>query len=71
MNPINSIWNYDYIQQQAQLEHHFAQVKQVQDTAKALEDFLDGCDKIEPAYQNDASKAFCTILCAYMNKHTR
>ncbi len=71
MNPINSIWNYDYIHQQAQMEHHFAQVKQVQDTAKALKDFLDGCDKIEPAYQHDANIEFCTILCAYMNKHTR
>ena len=51
MNPFYNIWNYDYIQQQAQMQHHFSQVKQVQDTAKALSDFLDGCDKIEPAYQ--------------------
>ena len=47
MNQFYNIWNYDYIQQQAQAEHHFSQVKQVQDTAKALSDFLDGCDKIE------------------------
>ena len=37
-----------------QMQHHFSQVKQVQDTAKALSDFLDGCDKIEPAYQQQA-----------------
>lgn len=48
MNPFNNIWNYDYIQQQAQ-QHHYTQVKQVQDTAKALYDFLDGYDKIEPS----------------------
>mgnify|MGYP000941932037 CR=1 FL=1 len=36
MNPFYNIWNYDYIQQQAQMQHHFSQVKQVQDTAKAL-----------------------------------
>ena len=36
MNQFYNIWNYDYIQQQAQIEHHNAQVKQVQDTAKAL-----------------------------------
>lgn len=45
MNPFYNIWNYDYIQQQAQMQHHFSQVKQVQDTAKALSDFLDGCEK--------------------------
>ena len=38
MNPFYNIWNYDYIQQQAQMQHHFSQVKQVQDTAKATED---------------------------------
>ena len=36
MNPLYNIWNYDYIRQQAQAEHHFSQVKQVQDTAKEL-----------------------------------
>ena len=71
MNPFNNIWNYDYIQQQAQTNHHNAQVKQVQDTAKALSDFLDGLDKIEPAYRNTANEEFCTILLAYLNKHNR
>ena len=27
MNPFYNIWNYDYIQQQAQMQHHFSQVK--------------------------------------------
>ena len=71
MNPLNSIWNYDYIQQQAQMQHHYAQVKQVQDTAKALYDFLDGCDKIEPAYQQQATAEFCAAITAYFNKHNR
>ena len=67
MNPFYNIWNYDYIQQQAQMQHHFSQVKQVQDTAKALSDFLDGCDKIEPAYQQQAM----AVIAAYFNKHNR
>lgn len=71
MNPLNSIWNYDYIQQQAQMQHHYAQVKQVQDTAKALYDFLDGCDRIEPAYQEQATAEFCAVITAYFNKHNR
>ena len=71
MNPLNNIWNYDYIQQQAQTNHHNAQVRQVQDTAKALYDFLDGCDKIEPAYQQQAIAEFCGAIAAYLGKHTR
>lgn len=62
MNPFYNIWNYDYIQQQAQMQHHFSQVKQVQDTAKALSDFLDGCDKIDPAYQQQAMAEFCAVI---------
>ncbi len=69
MNPFNNIWNYDYIQQQAQMQHHFSQVKQVQDTAKALYDFLDGLDKIEPAYQQQATAEFCGVIAAYLDKH--
>ena len=69
MNQFYNIWNYDYIQQQAQIEHHYAQVKQVQDTAKALYDFLDGCDKIEPAYQQQAMVEFCGVIAKYLDKH--
>ena len=49
----------------------FSQVKQVQDTAKALSDFLDGYDKIEPAYQQQAMAEFCAVIAAYFNKHNR
>ena len=62
MNQFYNIWNYDYIQQQAQIEHHYAQVKQVQDTAKALYDFLDGCDKIERSEERRVGKE-CLRLC--------
>lgn len=53
------------------MQHHFSQVKQVQDTAKALSDFLDGCNKIEPAYQQQAMAEFCAVIAAYFNKHNR
>ena len=69
MNPLYNIWNYDYILQQAQMEHHFSQVKQIQDAAKALHDFLDCCDKIEPAYQTDAIKQFSIIIAPYFAKY--
>lgn len=69
MNPFYNIWNYDYIQQQAQMQHHFSQVKQVQDTAKALSDFLDGCDKIDPAYQQQAMAEFCAVIAVYYRHH--
>lgn len=71
MNQFDNMWNYNYIQQQAQINYHKTQVKQVQDTAKALCDFLNGCDKIDPAYQQQARVEFCTILFAYFNKKNR
>lgn len=68
MNSLYNMWNYEYIQQQAQT-HHFNQIKKVQDAAKSLKDFLDNCDQIEPAYQNAASAEFCAILAEYLRKH--
>lgn len=68
MNSFYNMWNYDYIQQQAQT-HQFNQIKKVQDAAKSLKDFLDNYDQIEPAYQNVASAEFCAILAEYLRKH--
>ena len=69
MNSLYNMWNYNYIQQQAQQQHHLQQVKQVQDTAKALKDFLDGLDNIELPYQNAASAEFCAIVRDYIRRH--
>lgn len=69
MNSLYNMWNYNYIQQQAQQQHHLQQVKQVQDTAKALKDFLDGLDNIELPYQNAASAEFCAIVWDYIRRH--
>ena len=46
-----NIWNYDYIQQQAQQQYHQNQVFQVVDTARKLQDFLDSSDKVDPQYK--------------------
>lgn len=69
MNPLYNMWNYNYIQQQAQQQHHLQQIKQVQDTVKALKDFLDGLDNIELPYQSAASAKFCAIVWDYIRKH--
>lgn len=69
MNPYIDMFNYQYIQQQAQ-QHHISQVLEVQKCAKALHDFLDGIDKIEPSYQQAASAEFCSILLDYFRKHS-
>ena len=59
MNPYIDMFNYQYIQQQAQ-QHHISQVLEVQKCAKALHDFLDGIDKIEPNKQQVRNFAlFC------------
>ena len=70
MNELYKMFNQNYVQQQAtQEQHHIQQVKQVQDTAKALKDFLDGIDKIEPPYQAAANAEFCTIIWNYIQRH--
>ena len=69
MNPYIEMFNYQYIQQQAQQAHHVSQVLEVQKTAKALRDFCDGIDKIEPGYQQMASAEFSAIILEYFHKH--
>lgn len=68
MNPYIDMFNYQYIQQQAK-QHHLDQVTEVQKCAKALYDFFDGIDKIEPSYQQMASEGFSAIILAYLRKH--
>lgn len=68
MNPLIDIFNYQYIQQQAQ-EHHFSQIFEVQKSVKALKDFLESFDKIEPNYHQLANNEYCTILVEYFRKH--
>lgn len=71
MNPFYEIFNRQYIQQQAilQQQNHISQVMEVQKSAKALKDFLDSSDKIQPAYQQMATSEYCAILCDYLREH--
>ena len=68
MNPYIEMFNYQYIQQQAR-QHHLDQVTEVQKCTKALYDFFDGIDKIEPSYQQMAREEFSAIILAYFRKH--
>lgn len=69
MNSIYNIWNHDYIQQQAQQQHHYEQMYHVADAGKKLKDFLDSIGKIEPQYREMASAEFCAVLFDYFQKH--
>ncbi len=71
MNPIFEMFNNAYIQQQAmqQQQNHINQVIEVQKSAKALKDFLEGTDKILPEYQQMATAEYCAVLYEYMRKH--
>lgn len=64
-----NLFNVPYIQQQATQQHHQSQIQEVQKCAKALHDFLEGIDKIEPNYQNMASAEFSAIVLDYLHKH--
>ena len=66
---INNIFNQQYIQQQAQQQHHYEQMYHVADAVKKLKDFLDSTDKIELQYRDMASTEFCAVLFDYFQKH--
>ena len=69
MNPLYNIWNYNYIQQQAQQQYHQSQVQQVLEAAHKLQDYLDSVDKVDPAYQGALTATCCAVLADYAKKH--
>ena len=77
MNPLYNIWNYNYIQQQAQQQYHQNQVQQVLEAAHKLQDYLDSlakvekldADKVDPAYQGALTATCCAVLADYAKKH--
>lgn len=69
MNPLYPMFNEQYIQQQASIQHHNQQVYEVQKSVKALRDFLNSADNIEPAYQQMASTEYCAVMIEYFRKH--
>ena len=68
MNPIYQMFNNSYIQQQAEYQH-LTQIENVLKCVHKLQDFLDSWYDIKPEYRNEASKAICTVLVDYLNKH--
>ena len=69
MRPLYNIWNYNYIQQQAQQQYHQNQVQQVLEAAHKLQDYLDSADKVDPAYQGVLTATCCAVLADYAKKH--
>ncbi len=70
MNPFYEMFNRQYIQQQAmQQQNHANQIIEIQRGVKALKDFLDSSDKIQPEYKQMANAEYCAILCEYLRKH--
>lgn len=69
MNPIYDLFNRSYIEQQAKQQNHLNQIYEIEKSAKALKDFLDGVDKIQYEYQKDASAAYSAVIYDYFKKH--
>ncbi len=69
MNPLYPMFNEQYIQQQAAIQHHNQQVFEVQKSVKALKDFLNSADNIEIAYQQMATAEYCAVMAEYFRKH--
>lgn len=69
MNPLYQMFNEQYIQQQAAIQHHNQQVYEVQKSVNALRGFLNSADNIEPAYQQMAVAECCAVMAEYFQKH--
>ncbi|MDO5157252.1 MAG: hypothetical protein Q4D51_14955 [Eubacteriales bacterium] len=69
MQSIYNIWNFEYIQQQEQKNHHFKQVAQTVESANKLREFLNSVDKVEPSYQQQLRFEVCEVLAEYARKH--
>lgn len=69
MNQIYEMFDYQYIQQQAQ-EKNFTQIAKVQQSANKLKDFFDSLDEIEPEYRNDASIEFSAIILDFIKRNS-
>lgn len=63
------MFNEQYIQQQAAVQHHNQQVFEVQKSVNALIDFLNSADNIEPEYRQMATAEYCTVMTEYFRKH--
>lgn len=62
------MYNYDYIRQQAQL-NHINQICEIQKSSNDLRNFLNSLDNIQPQYQEGATVEFCSIIVDYMKRH--
>ncbi len=71
MNNFNNLWNYEFIRQQAQQNYHQNQVKQVIDTARKLQDFLDSSEKVDAPYQDALVAECCAVLLDYAKRHNQ
>lgn len=69
MNPISNIWNYPYIEQQAQQQFHQQQTFHVAEAAKKLKDLLDSTEHVAPEYQRAMTAECCVVLLDYAHKH--
>ncbi len=65
----NNIWNTQYIQQIAAQQNHNNQIEEVKKSVKALKDFLESSDKIQPQYRQMAMEAYCAVLTDYFLKN--
>lgn len=63
------IWNYNYIQQQAQQQHRQSQAYQVMETVQKLQEFLDSADKVEDPYREVMVAECCAVLLNHAKKH--
>ena len=70
MNPLYNILNTDYIQQQA-LQYQKMQELHIAESCHKMREFLNSLDKIDPANRQNASIAFCAIICDWLKQQNQ
>lgn len=71
MNNLYYETTYPFIAEQARnnKQNHIDQLNEVIKSAKALKDFLDSTDNIQPMYRGVASGEYSIILAEYFKNH--
>jgi hypothetical protein len=68
MNQLYGMWNQEYIQNFAAMQHHNQQMTQGMECVQKLRDLLNAMDKVEPAYQQMVCAEMCAVLMEHLSK---
>ena len=66
----NNMYNWSYIQQQAQLYNQY-QAEQIAECVRKFDDLLTTMERVSPEYQSAALAAICAAYVDHVNRNNR